>query len=162
MQNGETSNDPTSTPVEDHEDGPEHREGRGAPISRRQAIGRLSAVASAGAAAWVVPEILTARPAAGATLSGETGATYADPDPDPDTDPDLDQNPDPDPVASDDEAVTTAADTKSDPSLAFTGLNLESDAQVGAALIAGGWAMHHWASRRPNGAKAPPPAADEA
>ena len=41
------------------------RSGR-APISRRQAIGRLSALATAGAAAWVVPEILTAKPAAGA------------------------------------------------------------------------------------------------
>ena len=30
----------------------------------------MSAVATAGAAAWVVPEILTAKPAAGATLSG--------------------------------------------------------------------------------------------
>ena len=39
-------------------------------LSRRQAIGRMSAFATAGAAAWVVPEILTAKPAGGATLSG--------------------------------------------------------------------------------------------
>ena len=34
-------------------------------ISRRQALGRISAVAGAGAVAWVVPEIFIARPAAG-------------------------------------------------------------------------------------------------
>src|SRR5271167_3631993 len=39
-------------------------------ISRRQALGRISAVVGAGTAAWVVPEILTAKPAAGAVLSG--------------------------------------------------------------------------------------------
>ena len=52
------------------------RDGRtGRPrLSRRQAMGRMSAVATAGAAAWVVPEILTAKPAAGATLSGTVGA----------------------------------------------------------------------------------------
>ena len=38
-------------------------------LSRRQAIGRMSVIATAGAAAWVVPEILTAKPAGGATLS---------------------------------------------------------------------------------------------
>ena len=38
-------------------------------LSRRQAIGRMSVVATAGAAAWVVPEILTAKAAGGATLS---------------------------------------------------------------------------------------------
>ena len=39
-------------------------------ISRRQALGRMSAVAGAGAAAWVVPEIFMAKPAAGTALSG--------------------------------------------------------------------------------------------
>ena len=39
-------------------------------ISRRQALGRISAVAGAGAAAWVVPEIFMAKPAAGTALSG--------------------------------------------------------------------------------------------
>jgi hypothetical protein len=34
-------------------------------------------------------------------------------------------------------------------SLAFTGLNIQRDAEVGAALVAGGWAMQHWASRAP-------------
>ncbi len=31
----------------------------------------------------------------------------------------------------------------------MTGLNIQRDAEIGAALIAGGWAMHHWASRAP-------------
>src|ERR1700721_2967253 len=44
-------------------------------MSRRQALGRMTAVAGAGAAAWVVPEILTAKPAAGANLSGGAGSS---------------------------------------------------------------------------------------
>ncbi len=39
-------------------------------ISRRKALGRISAVAGAGAVAWVVPEIFIAKPAAGTALSG--------------------------------------------------------------------------------------------
>ena len=53
-------------------DGAASPSGGRARFSRRQALGRMSAVAGAGAAAWVVPEILTAKPAAGATLSGGT------------------------------------------------------------------------------------------
>ena len=56
--------------------------------------------------------------------------------------------------------VTTAADTTAaaPTSLAFTGLNIQRDAEVGAALVAGGWAMQHWASRTPKPAVAGPPA----
>jgi hypothetical protein len=133
------------------------RSGR-APISRRQAIGRLSALATAGAAAWVVPEILTAKPAAGAVA--------------------LSQQPTTGPVSSGSDGptgsgVTTAAATTSgvttaastaqpsgptsgvttaattQPSLAYSGLNIERDTEIGAALVAGGWALHHWASRTP-------------
>ena len=44
--------------------------------------------------------------------------------------------------------VTTVRPTKPPRgSLAFTGLNLQRDAEIGAALIAGGWAMQYWASR---------------
>ena len=129
-------------------------------LSRRQAMGRMSAVATAGAVAWVVPEILTAKPAAGAALSnavgggggasagvstsastGGTGAsvgasgTVGTEGPD---------------------DATTAADTTggAPTSLAFTGLNIQRDAEVGAALVAGGWAMQHWASRTPKPAVA--------
>ena len=106
-------------------------------LSRRQAIGRLSMFATAGAAAWVVPEILTARAAGGATLSAPgvaTGASTVTP--------------------AAEEPASKPAGTPAN-SLAFTGLNIERDAEVGAALIAGGWALHHWASRAT--ASTPPP-----
>jgi hypothetical protein len=100
--------------------------------SRRQAMGRMSVFATAGAAAWVVPEILTAQPASGATLSAPvTGASTFNP--------------------ATFEPATAAPPAKSPAtkptSLASTGLDLRSETEIGAALIAGGWALHHWASR---------------
>ncbi len=102
-------------------------------------------VASAGAAAWAVPEILTAKPAAGATLSGSqpfpvggsgvstspatTGGSGG--------------------TGSTGGAGGTTSPATSPGSLAFTGVDIQRDAEIGAALIAGGWAMHHWASRTP-------------
>jgi hypothetical protein len=102
-------------------------------LSRRQAIGRMSVVATAGAAAWVVPEILTATAAGGATLSAPavvTGASTLD-------------------APTEAPESTPSATPSGSPAstLAFTGLNIQRDAEVGAALVAGGWAMHHWASR---------------
>jgi hypothetical protein len=124
-------------------------------MSRRQALGRMSAVAAAGAAAWVAPEILTAKPAAGAVLSGTTAGTTvggvggAVPEAIPVTE------------------VSTSG--SSEPplkalagSLATTGMDLQRDAEIGLALVAGGWAMQHWASR-PSAAAAdgaPGPATD--
>jgi hypothetical protein len=139
-------------------------------LSRRQAMGRMSAVATAGAVAWVVPEILTAKPAAGAALSnavggggggggsagvstsastGGTGASVGASGTVGTNGP---------------QGVTTAADTTaaSPTSLAFTGLNIQRDAEVGAALVAGGWAMQHWASRTPKPAVAGPSGAHQA
>jgi hypothetical protein len=101
-------------------------------MSRRQAIGRLSAFAAAGAAAWVTPEILTAKPASGAVLSGTTNPSTFNPSTLP---------------------ATTASASSSGPSgntatsLAFTGFELQRDTEIAVALLAGGWAMHHWASR---------------
>ncbi len=95
-------------------------------------MGRMSAFAAAGAAAWVVPEILTAHPAGGATLSGPvTGAST---------------------LGSSTFEPSTATATAKGPvtgssTLASTGLDLKSETAAGAALIAGGWALHHWASR---------------
>jgi hypothetical protein len=100
----------------------------------------MSMVASAGAAAWVVPEILTAKPAAGASLSGS------------------------EPFPAGGSGVSTSPSTTGgsggtgstgggggtaspNSALAFTGVDIQRDAEIGAALIAGGWAMHHWASR---------------
>lgn len=100
----------------------------------------MSVAASAGAAAWMVPEILTAKPAAGASLSGRSAPTGG-----PATSP----------------ATTTgstgpgtggaaiASPPASSGTLAFTGIDIQRDAEIGAALVAGGWAMHHWASRTP-------------
>jgi hypothetical protein len=95
----------------------------------------------------VVPEILTAKPAAGATLSGGAtggggGATTAG-----------STNPTTNPSSTGGAGSTPATLTSSTSpsgggsSLAMTGLNIQRDAEIGAALIAGGWAMHHWASR---------------
>ena len=102
-------------------------------LSRRQAIGRMSVVATAGAAAWVVPEILTAKAAGGATLSAPATSPSSEGAPAPGSNP-------AGPAGA--PAGGTPAST-----LAFTGLNIQRDAEVGAALLAGGWAMHHWASR---------------
>lgn len=100
----------------------------------------MSVAASAGAAAWVVPEILTAKPAAGATMSGSpvpsTGGSTASPATSPST--------------TDGAGTSGTSSPATSPStLAFTGIDIQRDAEIGAALIAGGWAMHHWASRTP-------------
>ena len=152
-------------------------------ISRRQALGRISAVAGAGAAAWVVPEIFIAKPAAGTALSGPStsgggggppggggsppgggssppgssgsppgssgsppggggGSTSSAPITDVTTTNGPGGTGTPSKVVT--SAVTTTPPVKS---LASTGLNLQRDAEIGAALIAGGWAMKYWASR---------------
>ena len=116
-------------------------------LSRRQAIGRMSVLATAGAAVWVAPEILTAKPAGGATLSAPAvmtlpatvGGTLGGPD-----------------------GVVSSPATSSSSlisTLASTGLDIQRDAEVGAALVAGGWAMHHWASRTPTSTPTPTPEA---
>ncbi len=111
-------------------------------ISRRQALGRMSIAATAGTAAWVVPEILTAKPAGGASLSG---------------------NPVTSPSSTPTAPVSTpAAEPATTHGLAFTGVDIQRDAEIGAALIAGGWAMHHWSSRVPKPATQTPSQAREA
>jgi len=134
----------------------------------------MSAVAGAGAAAWVVPEILTAKPAAGATLSGGnggggtggnggnggTGGNGGSPG-GVSTSPATTS-----PATTGTNGVTTAAvtspATSPGKSLAFTGLDIKRDAEIGGALIAGGWAMQHWASRLPEPAADGPTEAHEA
>jgi hypothetical protein len=106
----------------------------------------MSVAASAGAAAWVVPEILTAKPAAGATLSGNPSPTGGG-------------NPTTSPLSTStapgsSPGASASPATSPGPALAFTGVDIQRDAEIGAALIAGGWAMHHWASRTPKAATA--------
>jgi hypothetical protein len=115
----------------------------GKTFSRRQALGRMSVAAGAGAAAWVVPEILTAKPAAGATMSGNHVPTGSSTNSAPATSPSTTGS-----SGSGTGGTPTAAAT-SPSTLAFTGIDIKRDAEIGAALIAGGWAMHHWASRTP-------------
>lgn len=118
------------------------------------ALGRAGVLATAGAAAWVVPEILTAKPAAGATMSGNnnggggggTGGTTK-----PVTNPESTTGSGGSSGGSGGSTPATLTSSTSPAgsggSLAQTGLNIQRDAEIGAALIAGGWAMHHWASR---------------
>lgn len=115
----------------------------GRTFSRRQALGRMSVAATAGAAAWVVPEILTAKPAAGASLSGHT-PTGASTSSSPATSPSTTGG-----SGSGTPGAGTASPATSPGTLAFTGIDIQRDAEIGAALVAGGWAMHHWASRTP-------------
>jgi hypothetical protein len=136
----------------------------GRTLSRRQALGRMSVVATAGAVAWVVPEIMTAKPAAGASLSitprgGGGGGGGGDGPPGVATPPGVSTTPGQPTSTPDSGATTTLGTTSADApadlptgTLAFTGVDLERDAEIGAALIAGGWAMHHWASRTPKSA----------
>jgi hypothetical protein len=84
----------------------------------------MSVFATVGAATWVAPEILTAKPAGGATLSAPVIS-----------------------ASTLDGAEETPKATTNSKALAFTGLNIQRDAEVGAALLASGWALHHWASR---------------
>jgi hypothetical protein len=148
---------------------PEEAGGRltGHPLTRRQALGRMSAVATAGAAAWVAPQILTAKPAAGAALSasptppGSSGSTGSGPSgsgattsgstssgstSSPVTNADLATNTS---GSGSTEPATLASEDEVGSTLASTGANLERDAAIGAALVAGGWALHRWASRSP-------------
>lgn len=108
----------------------------------------MSVAASAGAAAWVVPEILTAKPAAGASLSGGAG---------PSSGPSTSSSPATSPSTTGGSGAGTSGTSQatSPSTLAFTGIDIKRDAEIGAALIAGGWAMHHWASRTPKPATAP-------
>ena len=108
-------------------------------------------MATAGAAAWVVPEILTAKPA-GATMSmpgdgpissGSDGPTVSGVTTAASTQ-----------SSGPTSGVTTAAATQPAGALASSGIDIQRDVEIGAALVAGGWAMQHWASRTPK------PAAD--
>jgi hypothetical protein len=117
----------------------------------------MSAFAGAGAAAWVVPEILTAKPAAGASISqhtgggggGTTGGTT-----NPTTNPSTTNGGAGAAGGSNPATLTSATGPGTSSTLAYTGLNIQRDAEIGAALVAGGWAMHHWASRAPKPATA--------
>ena len=122
-------------------------------------LGRISAGAAVGTTAWVIPQILTARPAAGATMSGPpatVAGTTGTPNFPVTTGAATDGGA---PSTLSNRATTGAATDGGAPStlskLATTGLDLERDAEIGAAMIAVGWALHRWASRTPEVATRP-------
>jgi hypothetical protein len=158
------------------------------PLSRRQALGRISRGALiAGTSAWVVPEILIARPTAAGALSSPGIVNPVNPgDP---GDPGGSGTPgggSPVGIVTATGAPSTAASggvgagggassqggsdgggvayppsTKGKsagaPSgsgdngvLAFTGFDALRDAELGASMIVGGWALTRWASKSSN------------
>jgi hypothetical protein len=138
-------------------------------LSRRQVMGRAGAVAGATAVAWVVPEILVARPGSAAGLSGNPGgngdagvgasASASTPAGGASAGADASTSastagtaPDPDVHARTDATGGAGVDGAGDPSSsgtrAATGLDMEHDGEIGAALMASGWALHHWTPNR--------------
>ncbi len=137
-------------------------------LSRRQVMGRAGAVATAGVAAWVVPEILVAKPATATGLSGSpggsTGASVG-------TSTNVST-----PIggasagagASTSASKTaagahsgSAASTKATAharvkpagapgpkTRAAGGIDLRRDGEIGAELTASGWALQHWSPNR--------------
>jgi hypothetical protein len=101
----------------------------------------------------VVPEILTAKPAAGATMSGTNttgggGGGTTKPVTTPASTGSTGTNGTSGTSGATPATLTSStAPAGSGGALAMTGINIQRDAEIGAALVAGGWAMHHWASR---------------
>jgi hypothetical protein len=134
-------------------------------LSRRQVMGRAGAVATAGVAAWVVPEILIAQPGSAAGLSGNPGgngsadvgasahvstpvgaasaaagasASAASAGPAADTD-----------VAA--RTRTGAAGDASSAGASATsgtGIAFDRDGEIGSDLASGGWGLRHWSPSR--------------
>jgi hypothetical protein len=138
-------------------------------LTRRQVMGRAGAVATAGAVAWVVPEILVAQPGSAAGLSGTPGANAsgsagagvstpvgggsagvgvaaaAAP-----------TGADGNPVAGANAEARarshTGVDATGDPSSRHNrvdaGIGTGGEDEVGAALMASGWDLQHWSPNR--------------
>jgi hypothetical protein len=126
----------------------------------------MSVVATAASASWVVPEILTAQPAQGATLSAPTPtpATGAGTGPgsgsgsgtgvstSPSTTGGAQSQPTTSPTAHESAQGVPATSG----ALANTGDGLERDIEVGLALVAGGWVLKRWVSRQQSSPKQDP------
>jgi hypothetical protein len=124
-------------------------------------LGRVSTGAAVGAAAWVVPEILTAKPAAGASLSGGGGGDGGgggggggSGGGGVSTSPTTTGSGNTPPTGATNDGGIGATPVATSSGLALTGVDVKRDAEVGAAMVAGGWAMHKWASRVPKAAGA--------
>ena len=133
-------------------------------LSRRALLRRAGRGAVVGVAAWVVPEIVVASPAGAQPLSAPpTGGGGGSP-------PGSGPGGSPPPgsqgatggpgATAPAGAVTEAAgpQTGAGGALAFTGTDAEALLGAGVTLVAGGWAIHRWASRREPSAEPEPPA----
>jgi hypothetical protein len=135
-------------------------------LSRRQAIGKVSKGAAAiGVAAWVAPEILVARPTVAGAMSnppgggstagggpGANGGQQAGPTSSgggPGTpSASLAQSSGAAGPPGGAGASPTTAGSASSGTLPFTGFNAVQDAEIGAGMIACGWILKRWASRK--------------
>ena len=118
-------------------------------LSRRQALGTMSVAATAGAAAWAVPEILTAKPAAAAMSGG--GGGDGDGNGGGDGDGNGGGKGHKGPKGSAPLAVV-------EPGTVFPifgrGRDVAHSVEVGGAMVAGGWAFHRWQNRKAEGGAA--------
>lgn len=138
-------------------------------LTRRQVMGRAGAVATAGAVAWVVPEILIAQPgsaaglsgAPGANASGSAGAGVSTPAGRASAGAGVSTSDAPTGAAAnpgadaDSEARVRGSagiDPTGDPSSRKTrvdaGIGTRGEGDVGAALRASGWDLQHWSPNR--------------
>jgi hypothetical protein len=126
-------------------------------MSRRAVLGQLSMGGAVGVSAWVVPQILTAKPAAAATLSGapnqSVGTATASPveSAGPATAPSTSESTG---GSTGTQPSTGSASGERTPatlsSLAATGIDVREEAEIGAVMVAAGWAIQRWASRVPS------------
>ncbi len=119
-------------------------------------LGQITVGGAVGATAWVVPQILTMKPAgATATLSGKPpvseGTVSAGPPvasagvaSAPST---VESAGEPTGASTSPGTTSNAGEPVTSASLAATGIDLQQEAEIGAILVAAGWAVHRWASR---------------
>ena len=130
-------------------------------MARRTALGHIAAGGSLGAAAWVTPQILTATPTAAAALSGSPGGGGTGPGtggdtgdgggttPPPQVTTAADTTPTTTPAPATASSTTDGAAPTNTGALAETGVDLQGHTEIGALMVAAGWAVHRWASRVP-------------
>jgi hypothetical protein len=131
-------------------------------MTRRQVMGRAGAVATAGAVAWVVPEILIAQPGSaaglsgnpGANVSGSGGAGVSTPAGGAAAGVGVSASASSSSAAADadarvrgDASARPAGDPTSRQS-ADSSIDMQRQGEVGPALMASGWDLQHWSPNR--------------
>jgi hypothetical protein len=134
-------------------------------LTRRQVMGRAGAVATAGAVAWVVPEILIAQPGSAAGLSGNpggnvsggAGASVSTPVGGASAGAGVSTSAstadsagaaDADARVKGHASVDPGGDPSSHKTRADAGIDLDHDGEVGSALMASGWDLRRWSPNR--------------